>query len=177
LANWQKSLSLDPSNFNVEIEMGMLLAEKGQAQDGLAHLRKAVEIAPDAAETHNALGWELAQAGQIDAAVEQLQKAVALSPTTAPYYANLGHVLESRGDAPAAVTALEKAVELSRGIEPHFLADLADAYNKAGRFAEAIQTASRARDVALQIRDEKLAEKLQEDVSRFELEKQKANIP
>lgn len=175
LANWQKSLSLNPSNFNVEIEMGVMLAEKGQVEDGIAHLRKAVEIAPAEAETHNALGSELAKAGQMDAALEQLQKAVALSPTSAPYYANLGHFLESRGDVSAAVTALEKAVQLSRGNEPHFLADLAEAYNQAGRLVEAIQAASRARDLALQMRDAELANRLQEDVSRFELAKEKAD--
>jgi len=176
LENWQKSLSLDPSNFNVEIEMGIVLVEKGQFQDGIAHLRKAVEVAPQAAETHNALGSELANTGQMDAAVAELQKAVALSPTSAAYSANLGHVLELRGDAPAAVAALEKAVELSRGKEPHFVADLADAYNKAGRRAEAIQTANRARDLALQMHDLSLAKRVQEEVSRFELETERTHV-
>ena len=174
VANWQKSLTLDPSNAKAEMEMGVVLAEKGQVQDGLEHLRKAVEMAPEVADTHNALGWELAKTGQMDEGVEQLQKAVALSPTSAAYYSNLGHVLGLRGDSARAVTALEKAVELSQGKEPQFLAALADAYSKTGRFAEAIQTAGRALDLTLQTHDEKLEKKLRHDIGRYELEKEKA---
>jgi Flp pilus assembly protein TadD len=178
VASWQKSLTLDPSNAEAEMEMGVVLAEKGQVQDGLEHLRRAVAIAPEVAHTHNALGWELAKIGQLDEGVEQLQKAVALSPTSAAYYSNLGHVLALRGDSAGAVTALEKAVNLSQGKEPQFLADLADAladaYSKTGRFAEAIQTAGRALDLALQTHDEKLEKKLRDDIVRYGLEKEKA---
>ena len=174
VANWQKSLSLDPSNAKAEMEMGVVLAEKGQVQDGLAHLRKAVEMAPEVADTHNALGWELAKAGQMDEGVEQLQKAVALSPTSAAYYSNLGHVLGLREDSAQAVTALEKAVELSQGKEPQFLAALADAYGKTGRFAEAIQTARRALDITLQTHDEKLEKNLRADIERYAIEKARA---
>jgi Flp pilus assembly protein TadD len=174
VANWQKSLALNPSNAEAEMEMGVVLAEKGQVQEGLEHLRKAVAILPNAADTHNALGWELAKIGQLDQGVEQLQKAVALSPTSAAYYANLAHILVLRGDSAPAVTALEKAVELSQGKEPQFLAALADAYSKTGHFAEAIQTAGRALDLALQRHDEKLEKQLRDDIARYELEKQKA---
>jgi len=172
--NWRKSLALNPSNAEAEMEMGVVLAEKGQVQDGLQHLRKAVEILPEVADTHNALGWELAKIGQLDEGVEQLEKAVALSPTSAAYYSNLGHVLGLRGDSARAVAALEKAVELSQGKEPQFLAALADAYSKTGRFAEAIQTAGRALDLVLQTHDEKLEKRLRDDIGRYELEKEKA---
>jgi Flp pilus assembly protein TadD len=174
VANWQKSLTLDPSNGKAEMEMGVVLAEKAQVQEGLEHLRKAVALAPEVADAHNALGWELAKAGRMDEGVEQLQKAVALSPASAAYYSNLGHVLGLRGDSAGAVTALEKAVELSQGKEPQFLAALADAYSKTGRFAEAIQTAGRALDLTLQRHDEKLEKQLRDDIARYEEEKEKA---
>jgi len=168
--NFRKSLELDPSNAKAETEMGLVLVEKGQVQEGLGHLRKAIEIAPEVADTHDALGWELAKAGQLDEGVEQLQKAVALSPSSPAYYSNLGYVLGLRGDWAQAVPALEKAVELSQGKAPQFLAALADAYSKTGRFAEAIQTAGRALDLTLQAHDEKLASKLRDDIARYELE-------
>jgi Flp pilus assembly protein TadD len=173
LENWKKSLTLDPSDAKAEMEMGVVLAEKGQVQDGIQHLRKAVEMAPAVADTHNALGWELAKTGQIDEGVEQLQMAVALSPTSAAYYSNLGHVLGLRGDSSRAVTALEKAVDLSQGKELHFLATLADAYSNAGRFAEAMQTASRALDLTLQTHDEKMEKRLQDDIEHYAIEKAK----
>ena len=170
---WQKSLALDPSNAEVEMQMGAVLVENGHVQDGLEHLRRAVEKAPEVAATHNALGWELAKAGRMDEAVEQLQKAVSLSPAAAGLYSNLGHVLELRGDSVQAVTALERAVELTQGKEPRALAALADAYANAGRLTEAIQTAHRALDIALQTHDDGLEKKLRGDISHYALDEQK----
>ena len=174
VANWQQSLTLDPSNAKAEMEMGTVLAEKGHVPVGLEHLRKAVELAPEVADTHNALGWELAKTGQMDEAIEQLQKAVTLSPTSAAYYSNLGHVLGLRGDSTRALPAFESAVELSHGREPHFLGALADAYSKAGRFAEAIQTARRALDITLQTHDETVEKTLRVDIERYAIEEAKA---
>jgi len=172
--SWRKSLALDPSNAEVEMQMGAVLVEKGQVQDGLEHLRKAAEMAPAVAETHNALGWELAKAGRMDEAVEQLQKAVALGPNSGGYYFNLGYVLGLRGDSAQAVTALEKAAELTQRKEPQALAALAEAYAKTGRFAEAIQTADRALEIALQTHDGRLEKRMRDDLARYGLEQEKA---
>lgn len=174
IANWRKSLALDPSNAKAEMEMGIVLVEKGQVQEGLDHLRKAVELGPDVADTHNALGLELAKTGQLAEAVEQLQKAVSLSPDSASDYFNLGYVLGLRGDFAHAVPALEKAVELSQGKEPLSLAALADGYSKTGRFPEAIQTAGRALELALQTHDVNLEKKLRDDIARYESGKERA---
>ena len=174
VVNWRKSLAIDPSNAKAEMEMGIVLVQKGEVQEGLDHLRRSVELAPDVADTHNAFGWELAKTGRLVEGVEQLQKAVALSPDSAAYCFNLGYVLGLHRDFAQAVTALEKAVELSQGKEPQFLAALADAYSKTGRFAEAIQAAGHALDLALQTHDEKLAKRLRDDIARYELEKEKA---
>jgi tetratricopeptide (TPR) repeat protein len=98
----------------------------------------------------------------------QVRFAVSPLPTTsAAYYSNLGHVLLLSGDYARDVTALEHAVELTRGKEPHLLAALADAYSKAGRFAEAIQTATRALDLTLQTHDDKLQKRLRDDIERY----------
>lgn len=174
IANWQKALALDPSQWEVEMQMGAVLVENGRIEDGLDHLRKAVEMAPDVAATHNALGWELAKVGRANEAVEQLQKAVALNPDSAGLYSNLAYALELRGDSAQAVTALEKAAELSKDKEPQALTALADAYAKAGRFNEAIQTADRALDIALQTHNDRLEKKLRDDLSRYAHEREKS---
>jgi len=79
-----------------------------------------------------------------------------------------------RRDSAAAVTALEKAVELSQGKEPMFLATLADAYSKVGRFADAVQTADRALGLTRQTHDVKLENKLQDDIKRYQLQQEQA---
>ena len=172
--SWKKSLTLEPSNAEVEMQLGAMLVEKGEVQEGLEHLRRAVDLAPEVAGTHNALGWELAKAGGLDEAVEQLQKAVALNPDAAGLYSNLGHVLELRGDSGQAATVLEKAVQLSQGKEPQALAALADAYERTGRFGEAIQTADRALELARETHDGRLEKKMRDNIARYEVEQEKA---
>lgn len=166
--NWQKSLALDPSDASVETDLGTALFEKGQSQEGLEHLQHAVEKAPNFPDGHSHLGLDLAKLGRYDDAVEQLQKAIALEPTSAEYQFNRGYVLAQRGDFPGAVTAFQKSVQLGGGTNPRCLAALADAYDKTGRSAEAVQSAQRALDLALQEHDEKLQESLRSDLQRYE---------
>jgi Flp pilus assembly protein TadD len=137
-------------------------------------LRKAVTLAPDFPDGHNNLGWELAKTGSMEEAVNELQKAIALRPTSVEYRFNLGYVMTLRADFDGAVAAFEKAVELSDGKDSHCLAALADAYNKSGHSAEAIQAARHALDLALQQHDEELENKLRGDLDRYEGEAAKA---
>jgi Flp pilus assembly protein TadD len=162
VVNFRKSLTLDPSDAGTETGLGTALFENGQAQEGYEHLRKAIDMAPDFPDAHNQLGWELAKTGRMDEAVDQLQKAITLRPTSVEFRFNLGYVMGLRGDSAAAVAAFQKTVELSEGKDWQCLAALADAYNKAGRSAEAIQSAHQALDLVLQQHDEQLEKKLRD---------------
>jgi len=166
--NWRKSLAIDPKNASAETDLGTALSEKGQTQEGYEHLRKAVEMAPDFPDGHSHLGLTLAKMGRMDEAVAELQKAITLAPSSAEYRFNLGYVLASRGDFPGAVAAYQKSVELSEGKNSHCLAALADAYDKAGRPDEAIQSAHQALDLALQEHDQELEKSLRSDLERYE---------
>ena len=170
VVNYRKSLALDPSNAVVQANLGMLLFEGGQAykEEGYQHLRKAVALAPDYAEGHSDLGTALAKMGKMDEAVDQLQQAIALQPTSMEYRFNLGFVLGLRKDFAGSVAALEKAVELSEGKDARCLAALADAYDKSGRFAEALQSARQALDLATQEHDEQTIRTLRSDLARYQ---------
>jgi Flp pilus assembly protein TadD len=177
VVNYRKSLTLDPSNAWAEADLGTLLFGTGQAQEGYRHLRKAVEIAPDYPDGHNRLGMALAKMGRMDKAVDQLQKAIALLPASVEYRFNLGFVMGLRGDSAGAVAAFQKAVELSEGKDSRCLAALADAYDKAGRFAEAIEAAHQALDLALQEHDEQLEKKLRGVLERYKRDGARAQPP
>jgi len=166
--NWRKSLAIDPANASVEMDLGTALFEKGQAQEGFEHLQNAVEKAPNFPDAHNHLGLALAKMGRLDDSVDQLQKAIALQPTSAEYRFNFGYVLGLHGDFPGAVAAFQKSVELSGGKNSRCLAALADAYDKTGRPAEAVQSAHLALDLALQEHDEQLEKTLRSDLERYE---------
>ncbi len=172
--NYRKSLALDPSSAGAEADLGAVLFESGQPQEGYEHLRKAIELAPEFPDAHNELGTALAKSGRTDEAVDELQKAVALLPTSVEYRYNLGFVLGIRGDHAGAVGAFQKAVELSEGKDWRCLAALADAYDKAGHSAEAIQSARQALELAHQENDAELEKHIQGDLERYEREAEKA---
>jgi Flp pilus assembly protein TadD len=168
VVNFRKSLALDPSNAGVEANLGAALFENGQTQEGYEHMRKAVDMAPDFADGHNYLGTALAKMGRMEEAVAELQKAIALSPASVEDRFNLGFVLGLRGDFAGAVGAFQKCVELSDGKDRRCLAALADAYDKTGHSAEAIQSAHQALDLAIQEHDEQLEKDLRDALERYE---------
>jgi tetratricopeptide (TPR) repeat protein len=106
--------------------------------------------------------------------VDQLQKAIALLPTSAEYRFNLGFALESSGDYAAAVAPLQKSVELSNGRNLRFLAELAKAYDKTGRFAEAVQAAQQALDLAVKQHSEEQEKSLRDVLDSYESDNAKA---
>ena len=159
---------MEPSNAGAEADLGTVLFESGQTQEGYEHLRKAVEMAPDFADGHNELGTALAKMGRMDEAVGELQKAVTLDSTSVEYRYNYGFVLGLHGDDAGAVAVLQKAVELSEGKDWRCLAALASAYDKTGHSAEAVESAQQALALAVQEHDEQAERSLRSDLERYQ---------
>src|SRR5262249_22321783 len=72
--------------------LGDLLVEQGQLDEGVSHLQKALRLRPKYAEVHNDLGVALKAQGRWDEAVERFQEAIALRPDYADAHLNLAHV-------------------------------------------------------------------------------------
>ena len=168
IACYRKSLSLDPSDAKAEAALGVALFRDGEAEEGYQHLQKAVEMDPGFADGHNELATALAKMGRVDEAIAEVQKAIAVNPSSAEYRYNLGFALELRGDLAGAVETFQKSVELSRGKDVRCLAALADAYDKAGRFPDAIQAARQAVDLAVQKNDQQREQDLRHALERYE---------
>jgi Flp pilus assembly protein TadD len=168
VVNWKKALSIDHSDHGAETDMGTVLFDNGHAEEGFEHLQKAVAMAPDFPDGHNHLGLALASMHRFDEAVEQLQKAIELLPASVEFRFNLGYILEWRGDFAGAIAPLQKSVELSEGKNWHCLAELARAFDKTGRSAEAVLSAHKALDLAVQEQDEQVAVSLRQVVARYE---------
>jgi Flp pilus assembly protein TadD len=168
IACYRKSLSLDPSDAKVQAALGVALFRDGQAQEGYEHLQRAVEMDPGFADGHNELATALAKMGRVEDAVVEVQKAIALSPSSAEYRYNLGFALELRGDLAGAIEAFQKSVELSQGKDIRCLAALAEAYDKAGRSAEAIRSARQAVDLAVQEHDQQREQDLRFALERYQ---------
>ena len=62
----------------------------------------------------------------------------------------------------------QRAVKLSGGQDPAILGTLAAAYAEAGRFSEAVQTARKAADLAVQQKQQPLADALRAKIALYE---------
>jgi Flp pilus assembly protein TadD len=146
------------------------LFEQGQAQEGYEHLRKAIELAPNFPDAHNRLGLELVKTGRLQEAESELQRGVALSPESEEYRINLGYALAASGNYAAAVTNLQKAVELSDGKDWKPLDMLARAYNRTGRFSEAVKAEQMALDLVVRQHDPEVEKNLRDNLEHYEQE-------
>ena len=103
--------------------MGVALAELGDAKLSEEHFRAALRLDPQRNTTYTALGMLLLNQGRPNEAIEMLSKSVAIAPTAMAYY-NLGRSYQREGLLPEAVAAYREvlreepdSVEAKRNIE------------------------------------------------------------
>lgn len=167
IATWRKSLSRDPKSSGAEADLGTALFEIGEAKEGEEHLRKAIALDPKFADAHNHLGWELAKTGRLDEGIAELQQANAIRPKSSEYRVNLGYALQLRGDTAGAIAEYQKAVEFTESKDWRCLDLLAQAYEKSGRFSDAVTSGQQALDLAVQERDGQAAGRLKKSLDRY----------
>jgi protein O-mannosyl-transferase len=140
---WQTTLARNPGAFLAHNNYAVILRERGQLEEAIAHLQQAVEIQPSFAEAHNNLGNALRQQGQPDLAIAQFQKALQLEPNNAPAYGNLGSALLDKGQVNEAISQFRKARQIEPG-NAVLLNNLAYALLQNGQGTEAIALLQKA---------------------------------
>ncbi len=119
MVHFQKHVELDPKSEMARQNFALAIGRLRGPPTALAHWRWWIDFYPDDAGLLSGAAWQLAAGA--DAALRNGKEAVDLAL---------------------------KAVQLTGGQEPAMLGTLAAAYAEAGRFSEAVQTASRAADLA-----------------------------
>jgi len=122
-----------------------------QAED---RLRELTELAPTNAAAHQKLGLLLAERGNLDGALTQFQQAVALSPNWPDALNALAWLLATHPRVEfrkpvEAVNLAERACILAGGKQSRYWSTLDVAYAGAGRFADAVQAATKAQQLAI----------------------------
>jgi tetratricopeptide (TPR) repeat protein len=122
-----------------------------QAED---RLRELAELAPTNAAAHQKLGMLLAERGNFDGALSQFQQAVALSPNWPDALNALAWLLATNPRVEfrkpiEAVNLAERACILAGGKQSRYWSTLDVAYAGAGRFADAVQAATKAEQLAI----------------------------
>ena len=152
LARFTAAARLQPENVEAYQHLGLLYAQQGRLAEAISEFREQLRLQPDAQAWYN-LGLTCVMLGKLSEAAANYEQAVKLKPDWPIALNDLAwlratvHQAELR-DGAEAVRLAERACELTGGKEARFLGTLDAAYAEAGRFADAIKTASRARALA-----------------------------
>jgi protein O-mannosyl-transferase len=173
IVHLQKAVAIEPRIAGAQSALGIAFAKKGQPTEAISHFQKAVEINPDDTEARSNLAMALAQSGSVKQAIAEFQRILATNPDQIEVCNSLAWLLATASDSSmrngARALALARHVsELGGGGNPVTLHTLAAACAETGNFGEAISTARRALDLAVQQKNDLLAGKLRTEITLYE---------
>jgi tetratricopeptide (TPR) repeat protein len=169
---YSTGLRIEPNNAGAQANLGTALYQKGRLEEAIEHCQRALAIDKAVPDAHNTLGLAYSRLGRLEEAIAHLRTAVADNPSSLQYQFNLGRVLAQSGKFEDAIPHMERAVALSNSREAEVLAFLAAMYAETGRLTDAIDTATRARDLANSTGARDLAATLDARIARY-----KAKLP
>jgi tetratricopeptide (TPR) repeat protein len=135
---WRTTLAKNPECWMAHTNLGLVLLQKGEIDDGIAHYRSALQMQPDSWDAEYNLGTALLGKGQVDEAILHCERAVGMRPTDPDAQVSLGNALFQKGRIDEAIAHYQKAMTLH---PDHFLArySLGHALLEKGELDSAIQ--------------------------------------
>jgi tetratricopeptide (TPR) repeat protein len=173
IRRFERAIEIRPENAPAHDNLAKSFLRKGQPADAMVEYRKLLEIQPENVETHNILGTVLIQQRRIREALQQWEEALKIDPENGNAKSNLAWVFatcpeQSFRDGARAVQLAEQALRLSGGKNAVVLRILAAAYAESGHFAEAVETARRAAELATQQGNAGLAAELESSIALYQ---------
>ncbi|PZR73182.1 MAG: hypothetical protein DLM73_11325 [Chthoniobacterales bacterium] len=174
IAHFERALQIDPNQGWVYSSLGAALLEIGRPDASLVHLQKAIELDPNSSDAHYNLGNTFLQMGRASEAVAQYKRALEIAPDDTETMNNMAWILATSPDAlvrdgAKAVQVAERADSLTRNASPIISATLAAAYAEMARFPDAVRTAQRAIQLALNEGNKGRADSIRAQLSFYEL--------
>jgi tetratricopeptide (TPR) repeat protein len=150
---WRDTLAKNPECWMAHTNLGNVLQASGRMAEAEEQYSKAVRIKPDYAMAYNNLAVVLIAEGKPEAAIRQLEQALRIKPKLVEAQDNLAWLLAtlapSQGGDPArAVQLAHQACELTGYRVAAHLNTLAAAYAADGQFADAVDAAEKAINLA-----------------------------
>jgi protein O-mannosyl-transferase len=136
-ALWRTTIARNPDCWMAHNNLGIVLSQKGEIDEAIAHYRKTLEMSPDFADADYNLGNALLQKGEVDAAIVHCQRAVTIQPNDPEAQVALGNALFQKGLIDESIVHYEKAL----AIRPYYVTahyNLGSAFLKKGEIDEAI---------------------------------------
>ncbi len=137
LENYDKAISIDPSNALPHEGKAMVFYDMGQVQQAVEELQKAVSMEPANVATHQKLWFAYNRMGLYEKSLAEAQEIIRLAPGSPEGYDRLAITYGSKGFFDKSIEASKKALELNPS-SPQYQANLATTYQRAGRSDEAI---------------------------------------
>jgi tetratricopeptide (TPR) repeat protein len=155
---YESAVAVRPQAAQLYHLLGVLYELGGNKEKAIANYEQAIRNAPNLGEAKNNLAYLFADSGQnLDRALDLAQEAKALLPDSANAADTLGWVLYQRGVPAAAISYLKEAEAGSQPDSPSIgivRYHLAQAYERNGDTAEAVETLDRAlRDLDAQLEE------------------------
>jgi len=109
---WRTTLARNPECWMAHTNIGLVLFQRGQIDDAIAHYRSALQMQPDWWDAEYNLGTALLGKGQVDEAILHCERAVGMRPTDPDAQVSLGDALLQKGRIDEAIAHYQKAMML-----------------------------------------------------------------
>ena len=162
----------DPGDDRAAGKLGLAFVRIGQADAARPLLAQALAANPGAPELHVGMALAAGAVGDYTAAERHGREALRLAPDLVPAANNLAWLLATCPDPDVrdgdeAIRLAETAQDASPSASPGILDTLAAGYAAAGRFEEAVRTATRAAELAEGRGAAELADRIRERAARY----------
>jgi len=173
ITHFRQAIDLEPNYGDPHFNLGAALMQKGDLDGAIAEWKRTLSMEGDNAGTYTALGNAYLQKHALRQAIHHYEEAVRANSNSIYALNNLAWILSTAPDdvfrnGARAVELAKKAGQLANGSNSIFARTLAAAYAESGQFAEAIQNAQRALDLANDQRNRTLAALVQEDLDLYQ---------
>ena len=171
---WSRTIDITTDNDIAHAHIADLLLRRGRIDESISHSLEAIKIKPNNADAQNNLGLAYLQLGNEREAAIHLEESLKADARNLNARVNLAWILSTSADPSRrdGVRAVELADSVARGLgrdNPTVLRTLAAAYAEAGQFAEAIETAQQALEIANATGNTGLATDLERNIASYRL--------
>jgi tetratricopeptide (TPR) repeat protein len=169
---FQRALEFKQDFAGAHYNLGLSLLQIGRLDEAITHFQRSLEIQKNYSAYYN-LGNAFRRKGMAAEAMACYQKAIELQPQFIPAQINLAWMLAtwpepSVRNGGKAVALAGQANQFSQDKDPLILRTLAAAYAEAGRFPEAVLTASQALALAVAQSNTGLTNALQTEIGLYQ---------
>ena len=110
---YRSMLDANPRDPDILHLLGVLLSQRGEYDDAVAHILAALEIERDSVRFLSSLSQVYFRAGKLGKAVAVLEEVVGRQPDSFQGFSDLGAVLQESGELERAIAAYQRSIELN----------------------------------------------------------------